>query len=140
MKKTKYFLPALAWMIFIFIESAMPGDMSSHQSNFIVDFIYSLLSLPSHYQNIISFTVRKCAHMSEYFILTLFLYYGCMKNTIHRLSIPCTIAFLYACSDEFHQLFISGRAGQIKDIGIDSIGIIIALLFIIFYQKKEKCC
>ena len=72
MKKIKYFLPALIWMIFIFIESAMPGDVSSHQSHFIVDFIYSLLSIPSHYQNMISFIVRKCAHMSEYFILTLF--------------------------------------------------------------------
>ena len=138
MKKIKYFLPALIWMIFIFIESAMPGDVSSHQSHFIVDFIYSLLSIPSHYQNMISFIVRKCAHMSEYFILTLFLYNGCVKNEIYHLSIPCFIAFLYACSDEFHQLFISGRAGQIKDIGIDSIGIIIALLCIFFYQKKKS--
>ena len=30
--------------------------------------------------------------------------------------------FLYACTDEFHQLFMDGRAGQFKDVLIDTAG------------------
>ena len=32
------------------------------------------------------------------------------------------IVFGYACSDEFHQLFVEGRSGQFKDVLIDTSG------------------
>ena len=30
------------------------------------------------------------------------------------------IAFVYACFDEFHQLFVAGRSGQPFDVGVDT--------------------
>lgn len=137
MKNFKYFIPAFIWMIVIFIESSMTGHSSSHQSNVIVQFVYSILSIPLKYQDLISFIIRKCAHISEYTILTLLLFYGLYKNDYPYLYLSFFISFIYACSDETHQLFVSGRAGQIQDVFIDTIGIIIASI-IIYLLKKYK--
>jgi VanZ family protein len=41
---------------------------------------------------------------------------------------------LYAISDEIHQLF-RARTGQVKDVFIDTIGILIAILFIKIIKK-----
>ena len=47
--------------------------------------------------------------------------------------------FLYACSDEVHQLFVPGRSGNIIDVGIDSIGSYFGILFFyIYYQLRRK--
>jgi VanZ family protein len=40
-------------------------------------------------------------------------------------------------SDEFHQLFIVGRSGQIKDVFIDTFGAIF-VVFIIYLVKKHQ--
>ena len=38
--------------------------------------------------------------------------------------------FLYACTDEFHQLFVPGRSGNFRDVIIDtSGGVLSAILF-----------
>ena len=42
--------------------------------------------------------------------------------------IAVSIAFAYACTDEFHQTFVHGREGTPRDVVIDSIGIAIAAL------------
>ena len=36
----------------------------------------------------------------------------------------------YACTDEFHQLFVPGRSGQITDVMIDTLGGSIGVLII----------
>ena len=42
--------------------------------------------------------------------------------------------FIYACTDEFHQLFIAGRSGEFMDVMIDTMGVLngalLALLII----------
>ena len=45
------------------------------------------------------------------------------------------ITVLYALSDEFHQLFIPGRTGRLKDVCIDSIGMLIGFLCIYIFNK-----
>ena len=56
---------------------------------------------------LIDYPVRKCAHMSEYAILTLlgFLTFSFLHGR-GRFLIPIGVTFLYACTDEFHQLFV----------------------------------
>ena len=48
--------------------------------------------------------------------------------------------FIYACSDEMHQLFINGRSGEIRDVLIDSIGafIGISLYYLVRRRKNEQ--
>jgi VanZ family protein len=92
---------------------------------------------------ILHFLVRKAAHMSEYGVLLLSFVYGFYKNKlslnkVYLYSLLCT--FLYACSDEFHQYFVGGRAGQFRDVLIDTTGGIIMLIIIaiIFYINKKR--
>ena len=83
--------------------------------------------------------LRKCMHASVYFVLGI-LIFNCLKT--FKISggktviIPIGIAFLYACTDEFHQLFVDGRTSQFTDVLIDTFGAIlgVALINIIF------CC
>jgi VanZ family protein len=77
--------------------------------------------------------------MSEYAILLLLLYYA-LSNVIskHTLSLSLLVTFIYACSDEFHQLFIPGRSGQFKDVLIDTSGALIMLMIIFLWQRKKK--
>ena len=48
------------------------------------------------------------------------------------------ICFLYACTDEFHQLFIAGRSAEIKDVLIDSFGSLTSILLCNFIYLKSK--
>ncbi len=81
--------------------------------------------------------LRKCMHASVYFVLSI-LIFNCLKtfkiSGWKTVIIPIGIAFLYACTDEFHQLFIDGRTSQFTDVLIDTFGAIlgVALINIIF--------
>ena len=136
MKKLKYFIPALIWMIFIFIMSHTNGNDSSNQTNFIAEIILKVINID---RDTLTFIIRKAAHMSEYAILLLLLYYA-LSNVIskHTLSLSLLVTFIYACSDEFHQLFIPGRSGQFKDVLIDTSGALIMLMIIFLWQRKKK--
>ncbi|MBQ3466792.1 MAG: VanZ family protein, partial [Oscillospiraceae bacterium] len=49
--------------------------------------------------------------------------------------------FLYACSDEFHQLFVPGRAGMFSDVLIDTVGVLFGLTAacaLSFLRKEPK--
>lgn len=125
-------------MVIIFWFSHQSGGESSGLSSQIVSWIVNNLHI-----SVSEFIVRKCAHISEYALLTLTFIYGFYKNELkwnRVLFFSFLTTFLYACFDECHQLFINGRAGQFTDVLIDSIGILLAILFIYFIHlilKKE---
>ncbi len=114
------------------------GNDSSSQSNFFANIILQFINID---KETLTFLIRKVAHMSEYAILALFTYYALIKIAFNKriiFQITFLISFLYACSDEFHQLFISGRSGQFTDVLIDSTGCLIMLLFLYLWQKKKN--
>lgn len=92
--------------------------------------------------NIIETVIRKVAHFSEYTIVGILLmslistYNLRQKN---RFLISIGIGFLYACSDELHQLFVPGRSAQFTDVLIDTSGVfmgcIIVFLMILFIKR-----
>ena len=136
MKKIRYFIPMFIWMLFIFLMSQTSANDSSSQSNFIVAIIIKVINID---HDTLSLIVRKCAHFTEYTILAFLIYYGLAKNQVNNKSIllyTVLITFAYACSDEFHQLFINGRSGQFKDVLIDTSGVIFICLW--HYLKKSK--
>ena len=80
--------------------------------------------------------VRKCAHFSEYFILGIIVFlnlnaYHCNRKLIYSIL----FCFIYACTDEIHQLFLAGRTAKILDVFIDTFGSV-AGCFVIFLLKK----
>ena len=131
MKKIFNIVILVLWMIFIFIMSNAKAVESDTHSGVIVDILSNIFSLDSI--DILTVIVRKCAHMFEYFILGI-LMLNCLKdyNIKNILIISIMLCILYSCSDEIHQLFIEGRSGEVIDILIDSIGIILGSLF---YKK-----
>lgn len=125
-----------AWMVFIFMMSAMPGDVSGEQSGFVTEMIEKALTFVFGAQtaggipvDALEMVVRKCAHMGEYAVL--------FWLWAHALSVsgakpPARTALIvcaaYAASDEFHQCFSDGRGPSPVDVMIDTVGAAIALL------------
>ena len=140
LNKIAFFL-MLCWMVVIFMFSAEPDTESSELSGSVSYRIVSVVNTitASHWDEkelldkaeLIDYPVRKCAHMSEYAILTLleFVTFSFLHGR-RRFVIPIAMTFLYACTDEIHQLFVPGRAGKFTDVLIDTTGGIIMLLLI----------
>ena len=86
------------------------------------------------------FLLRKLAHIFEYFVLTWFLYSAFSshylevnkKHPPHRqaLLFVLLLAVFYAVSDELHQTFVFGRSGNLRDVAIDLVGILTAIIFL----------
>lgn len=86
---------------------------------------------------------RKGAHVFEYFILTGLLYevVRCWILDVRRgmnVALAGILALTYAFSDELHQLFVPGREGKLSDIGIDLIGIVLAVIAVSYISRKHK--
>ena len=54
-----------------------------------------------------------------------------MDESIKDRTENCT----YAISDEVHQLFVPGRAGQVRDVLIDSAGSLLGIIIIMSFEK-----
>ena len=138
----------IIWMIVIFNFSSQVATVSDNKSLFVIELIKRMgIDLDSILGSIANFIVRKAAHMTEYFVLYLLLFnalyekYSFKKNCI----VSLIIVFLYACSDEFHQLFVQGREGRFRDVLIDTtgggIGVLITYIVVTLqknYLRKKK--
>lgn len=131
------FLFTILWMIVIFCFSAQPGEDSSKVSGFFVDLLSFLFMENEFLMERASFLVRKCAHMSEYALLAILFYHLFMNTSKFVYAYPLALlcSFLYACSDEFHQLFVPGRAGMFQDVLIDTTGAFLGLLAVFLLTK-----
>ncbi|WP_426350656.1 VanZ family protein [Alloiococcus sp. CFN-8] len=115
----------LAWMVVIFVFSAMPAEVSDEKSRLIVNILEALgLNTEGTLADLANHLVRKSAHFIEYALLyllalNLMRYYFTFNKAF---LISLAVVFLYACTDEFHQLFVPGRAGRFSDVMIDTAG------------------
>nr|WP_031368165.1 VanZ family protein [Clostridium botulinum] len=140
-KKLAYFIPSFIWMVIIFTFSNQPGESSNKNNFFVADVLTKgKIDLFKHIDyNFLNFLIRKAAHITEYFILFMLLYYAFKKTFYKNLKIKAAIiTILYACTDELHQLFIPGREGKIRDVLIDSIGVFIGVFFIYIFKFIKK--
>lgn len=144
MRKKFFIVLTIVWMGVIFYMSNQSASISSMHSGNTINIISKLPLIGNIMDyltsiNIGEFIVRKCAHMISYCILAIFLFMSVYENDIKKTVIISFLGtFLYACSDEFHQLFIYGRSGEFRDVMIDSTGGIIGLLLIIFIVKYKQ--
>lgn len=134
-KRILAWLPAVSVAAAIFLFSAQPAAESTQVSNRAIDLLLRAAGLfgaaPANPERLealyelLSLPVRKCAHMTEYTFLfaTLVPAVGGWKQDRKRcLKTAFFLTVLYACTDEFHQLFVPGRAGRVTDVLIDSAG------------------
>jgi VanZ family protein len=115
----------IVWMIVIFIMSSQPAKISDSQSEGVIKVLLSIgIDANSIFGQLANFIIRKCAHFLEYVILSI-LYFNVARLYFKKKAIIIgTIAFVfvYACSDEIHQLFVPGREGAFRDVLIDTFG------------------
>ena len=85
--------------------------------------------------------IRKMAHFSIYTLVGLLLMsfvstYNLKENK--RIIISLGIGALYATSDEIHQLFVPGRSGQVSDVILDSMGVLLGILIVLTALELYK--
>ena len=146
-------LPALCIMIIIFSFSAREASDSARTSSHLLDMLARMserlfgvtIRHGTTLYDTLHVIIRKLGHLSEYMALGFSLVLPFSVLGLQRAKLVCACeltAALYACSDEFHQLFVKGRDGNLTDVAIDStgalIGISIALLVLVLVKKARK--
>ena len=136
MKKKINIILVIIWMTFIFIMSSFNSTESSNQSSFIVDIITNFIKISN--VELLTLIIRKLAHFTEYFILGM-LVYNMTTSYNKKRHLAIIICFMYALSDEIHQLFVPGRSCQILDMTIDILGATSGIyLLLLFLNHKHK--
>lgn len=123
-KKIFRFL-TLGIMLTIFWFSNQDANVSDTQSGFFA-MLLPFLSV---------WVIRKIAHMTLYAILAFCAACSQIKPSFKKVLLFCAC---YACTDEFHQLFIPGRSGEISDVCIDCLGACIGFLLFTGIKKTVK--
>ena len=131
-------------MIFIFLQSALPADLSKEESNLIVQALIEFLHVDP---KVLSFAVRKCAHFTEYLLLGLSLFATVREYDPVRLErneqwqrtalLSWGIGALYALTDEAHQAFVPGRSCEFRDMLIDSCGVAAGVLIMAALRSRR---
>ena len=150
MKKTISFIVLILWMIVIFSFSSADANKSTGTSDKVITTMIEIKDkitnneTPNNEKEIIvknsSFYIRKIAHITEYLILGFLMFNLLKQYSVTNIYYAIGLSILYSCTDEFHQLFISGRSGSIRDVLIDSIGILIGtyLYKLLFIKNIEN--
>lgn len=157
MMRKIFLILTIVWMAVIFAFSARPAD-ESEEDSIQVGMMIGRIFIPefeewsqeSRYEfaERIDHPVRKTAHATEYAILGLLVAGAYINNGGKDKSertgigkgilIPWAVATVYAATDEFHQLFVPGRSGQISDVLLDSAGVMAGLLVLAAVRSYRK--
>ena len=110
---------------FIFGLSAQDAEESKELSDSLVSKLFQWIEL-----YIDGELIRKIAHMLEFTALSFSLYNGIFATWELKKApvISLVLTVICAIGDEIHQIFVPGRAFQLSDILIDSLGAIIGIV------------
>ncbi len=125
----------LSLLVLIFYLSHQSGEDSSQTSGWFTALLNFLLPFEAN-----EAVIRTLAHFSEFACLSFFVN-NLLVSYKKRLCpvISCVLSFLYAITDEIHQIFIPGRACQLQDMLVDLAGIISGMLvFVVIYSLIKK--
>ena len=162
-KRIIAFSALLLWMGVIFIFSAQNADASQKTSSGIVQNVVDIVvedfhELPEEDKKEVftkfSFSIRTFAHFAEFAVLGIFSLFASLTVTLPErfkkkrllwLLLFCLVfCFLYACTDEIHQMFSDGRSAQLLDIAVDTAGSLVGMgmtvFFVKWYTKRKEVC
>ena len=138
------------WCLLIFMFSANDAETSSAQSSAITDvcidvFVSDYKEMTETEQKSLydklTFYIRKSAHFTEYAVLGVLVFWCLYKLQDKRLRTACAavLGSLYSATDELHQLFSDGRSCELRDMLIDTGGVLVGALFglvvLLIYEK-----
>lgn len=159
MKRTIFLILIIINCITIFYFSNQVADVSSTSSGRIVNFIANLLpfikNMPETEKEVICSEVlqpivRKTAHFSIYALLGFWIINFALTyrgSDYKKVLWSWIFGTVYAITDEIHQLFIPGRSGEIRDVCIDSLGVLTGILVVVIIMylykriniKRQEC-
>lgn len=115
--RTLRWIPAVCWMLVIFLLSHRTGN----ELNAMLPWVKRWLSPLGGFD---------FGHFVAYFILALLVFYGIGKNTPGAKLSVVAICLVYGITDEFHQSFVPGRHPDIIDVRNDVIGAAAAMILV----------
>lgn len=140
----------LFWMTLIFFFSSQNASSSSAVSGAAIRTVaaavspsYRKMTPPKQNKMILMYQhlARKSAHALLYMVLGI-LCAAALSRHIAKPLLHVTCAevtcVLYACSDELHQHFSSGRSPQITDVLLDSAGAICGILLLLLFMRLRR--
>ena len=136
----------LAWMVTVFMLSHQIAEDSSKTSSNFITVIIKLFNKDIEQEQLetimlkVETIVRKLAHFVLYTLggMLITIMFINFKEYITKTKITSfLLGATYAITDEIHQLFIPGRSGEIRDVLIDSTGILLGV-FIIYLLMRIK--
>jgi VanZ family protein len=146
-KKITAWICVFVWMVLILSLSSDTAEVSKEKSKFIeqlirksIESIQERLDISIIQVDSFQLHVRKAAHMFIYFVLGLLLMLALKISGIRGKNayfLSFLVGALFAVMDETYQNFIPGRSGQVRDVMIDSAGVLIGLVFFELVVKKR---
>lgn len=140
-KKILIWIPAIIMAMLIFGFSKQDGEESTGLSYKAADIILTVCDkagIVDYNDNnrdsmieSVQFPIRKAAHMTEYAVLSVLIMLALIVDGLKGIRLPvisAIIATVFAATDEFHQRFVPGRYGCLRDVLIDAAGSIIGLM------------
>ena len=142
---------SLALMITIFCFSAQPAELSQNTSDGFFATVETFIAKlyggevpPTVDSLLLGFhaVLRKLAHAFVNCLLGASLC-GVFCSLVRppkwwaKGVLAAGVAVCYAISDECHQLFVPGRSGEMRDVLIDTAGIVIGVLLVLLLWRKQ---
>ncbi|MBA3313330.1 MAG: VanZ family protein [Planctomycetota bacterium] len=139
MRSAKRAAPLLvvAWMLFIFGTSStvvLPRQLF----RFMRDRVLRDDGLSERFEvfwGLAWFAIVKSWHATEFALLFLFCFWALARwrpaRRAANVTLAIAVALLFAAADEWHQTFVPGRGGNVIDVLIDSLGVLVASLAIL---------
>lgn len=133
--KTLFWIPTIATIMTIFILSSQDGVASGETSQGLTERIFqwafsdSEVVMKSQLAALeaLDAIIRMLAHMGEYAFLSLTVGLAVTVNGFRakiRMFYMCFIGGLVAVCDEFYQIFVPGRYGDLYDVFCDCMGVL----------------
>lgn len=131
----------LANLTFIWGNSLLPGEISGAISGWLRNLLAMLLPVGPEKPDAGHGLLRKLAHFTEFCTLGMllgWLFAMLQQKPWKRLLFPFFCGVAAACVDETIQCFVPDRGPGLKDVGIDTLGVILGIVIIYFIRKTKK--
>lgn len=124
-------------LTFIWGNSLLTGEISGAISDFFKRILQSLFEQGQSNSSGLGFVVRKMAHFTEFTALGMSLcwLFGMLEK---GKLLPFLCGGLAACVDETIQIFVPGRGPSVRDVCIDSSGVLLGVILLTL--GHHYCC
>ena len=127
-----WMIAAIAWAAAIFIATHSPSSTGGN-TQFLIE---KLLVLSPDQAALLNVVFRKLVHLGAFGLLAVLIFNSFEKR---KFLLAWFITTVYAATDEIHQSFVPDRTASALDVGLDSLGALIALgLIRVLNQRSYK--